>query len=128
MRVFDVEEHWFDELLRETKTVEGRKASPTWVDIIPGEPVKFRCKETSREALFEVVRVTIYDSLEDYIACEGLRHCLPGVTTLEEGIKIYQGFFTSEELQRYKLLAIEVRLVKDGTGRYRSLSEGSIRM
>ena len=59
-------------------------------------------------------RVTRYHDVESYLIHEGLRRCLPGVQTLEQGVNVYlkpYGFWDPVEVQAYGILAFQVERV-----------------
>ena len=105
MRVIQVDDPWFTHLVEGRKTVEGRRALPKGSDLSPGKKIRFKCSH--REAIFEIKRVTLYNSLEQYLISEGLRNTLPGVETLEEGLKIYNDW-------PHECIGIEVRFLYRG--------------
>ena len=111
MDPIEVSDPWFTHLVRGTKTVEGRKASPKWTKLYEGQEITFKLKDSDQTATAKIVRITTYNTLADYLVNEGLRQTLPGKSTLEEGLAVYQEWSTPEELQAYKFLGIEVRMV-----------------
>jgi len=86
-------EPWFSYIRSGVKTVEGRKNSETWKSIKKGDTIIFN---DGKEEKFtaEVTGVNKYtgkDALKDYLEKEGLEQTLPGVKTIEEGMKVYVG-------------------------------------
>ncbi len=111
-RIIDTNEPWFTHILEGRKPVEGRKGSPTWCSVKAGDVLRFRDPaDHSRTFLAEVTGVTRYDGLRAYLVGETLARALPGVKTLEEGEAIYLKWSTADEIAKYGMLGIQVRVV-----------------
>lgn len=108
MREIEVQLPWFQHLVLGAKTVEGRKATPKWTSLQIGEHVIFTCLQQRCE--FVITRLIVYKSCEEYLQQEGIQKCLPGISIIEEGLKIYGQWYTQDELER-SFLAIGVKLI-----------------
>lgn len=106
----EITKRWYDKIISGEKMIEGRKKSPKWAALKVGQVVILKCVETGHSRLARIPYIHEYNSLEDYLRIEGVSFCLPGVTDLEDGKKIYQQWSTPEELARYKFLGIGVVL------------------
>jgi len=107
----EVQEPWFGYLVSGQKKVEGRKNSPKWRDLKPSEKVLLTCGKKSQ--LFLITDVRKYSSIRAYLEQEGLRNCLPGVESIEEGIAVYKQWNTDEELELHRFfLAIEMKPIE----------------
>lgn len=109
--LMEVEGKWFDLLVKGEKPIEGRKKSPKWEKIKIEQNIQITCKETGEIRTFKVTHINEYDTLEEYLQKEGLYRCLPGITSIEEGIAIYKKWSTQEELDKYKFLAIGMHVI-----------------
>jgi ASC-1-like (ASCH) protein len=96
---------WFKFIQNKEKKVEGR-AGPKYDNIKPGDKIQFECKENSCVA--NVIRVTRYPDFHALLSCEGLENVLPGVKTIEQGVKIYKGFYSEAFQSEYGVIAIEI--------------------
>ena len=103
----EVQEPWYSYLVSGQKKVEGRKNSPKWRDLKSLQQILLTCGE--KRQLFLITDVREYSSLQEYLEQEGLRNCLPGIKTIEEGISVYRQWSTDEELMHYHFLAIEMQ-------------------
>jgi ASC-1-like (ASCH) protein len=108
---------WFSLIRAGLKTVEGRKASPTWTNVQTGDRLRFR---NGRESfLAEVLYVTRYapgpDAVRRYVQGETLWAVMPGVPTIEAAVELYLGFpgWTRELTDEFGMLAIHVRVVRE---------------
>lgn len=139
LTVIPIQHRWFHLIQLGKKTVEGKKRSLKWTGIRAHEEIIFECadcfcaledclpaSEDSNKSLHEsdnhcrkrlvaeVLEVRDYRTLRGYLEYEGLRQTLPGVTTTEEGIQIYESSpisWTREEVSKYGVMAIEFKLV-----------------
>ena len=53
-----------------------------------------------------------YNSFEEYLLNETLENCLPGIDTIEQGVSIYYKYYKKEDEDRYKIIAIRVKVIK----------------
>lgn len=102
------QEPWFSKIRAGLKTVEGRKFNAKYANLKPGDLLEFYCGSDS--FLTEVVAVTIYKSLEEYLEKEGLQNVLPGVHSFEDAVQVYLQYSTREELDAGGFLGIHVRI------------------
>lgn len=104
----DLAKRWFDHLKSGEKIVEGRKASPSWKDIKEGDILIFRNGGESLRMM--ATKVNKYSSLEEYFVGETLEKTLPGVKTIKEGEDVYLEWWTKEEIEKYGVLGISVKM------------------
>lgn len=103
-----LEEEFLEAIKRGEKTVEGRVKDDKRARIRPGDKILF-----NRRLLVEVVDVREYDSFEDMLREEGLDRVLPGVGSIEEGVRVYRRFYSTGKEKMFGVLAIEVRPLMD---------------
>ncbi|XP_026661029.1 uncharacterized protein LOC103708581 isoform X2 [Phoenix dactylifera] len=101
-----VQEPFFSQLRAGLKTVEGRCATGDYNRITPGSLLLF-----NKCLLFEVQDVRWYSSFSEMLQEETLAKVLPGVKTIEEGVKIYRKFYSEEKEKSKGVLAISVSKV-----------------
>ncbi|CAH6419691.1 Hypothetical protein HVR_LOCUS767 [uncultured virus] len=114
------------------KSVEGRKITPKWRKIRCGDTITITCDQKSRLESSPVglhtcndresfkVRVTgvsmylpsVGDPLETYLKKETLDRALPGVSSIEEGKRIYLQWSHIEEIQAIGMMGIQVEVVQ----------------
>lgn len=109
MFYMDIKKTYFDLIRDGTKDVEGRKNSPTWSWVEPG--VKFTLRSGNETLEVKCVATRLYASLEEYLMKEGLARTLPGVESVEEGVKIYLQWSTEVEVKRWGIKAIQLEMV-----------------
>ena len=121
-----VDQPYFDYIFNGIKPVEGRKASPTWSGLKVGDIMEIYTIEHNEDnGIFHrsfrvmITNINYYLPLEDnkgdgltrYLENEGLNKTLPGVTTIEEGRKIYMQWSTQDEIDLYGFMAIHLRVL-----------------
>jgi ASC-1-like (ASCH) protein len=113
----DVCDPWYEHLRTGAKPVEGRKASPTWVSIREGDTIAIRsgtsqfCATVTGVAEYRSTAATAVAGLaclRAFLEAETLARALPGVRTIDDGIKTYLQWFTAEDIGRYGMLGIQV--------------------
>ncbi len=94
------------------KTIEGRIKKGQYRFVKPGDHiVVYNDKETdSVEVLVKDVRT--YVSIREMFEREPLKKILPDAYTIEQGIKIYQKFYTEQQQQEFGVVAIEIERIK----------------
>lgn len=107
--IIDCSEPWFSLLKNGEKKVEGRKRTSKWIDIQAGDTVTFRNgKDTFTKRVIGITTYSGENSLRDYLIAEGLDRALPGVTSIDEGERIYLQWSTKEEIAQYGFMGIQV--------------------
>ena len=59
-----------------------------------------------------MVFINQYNSFKKYLIGETLKKCIPGIETIEQGINIYYKYYTKEDENKYKIVAICLKLIK----------------
>ncbi len=107
----NVQNPWFDLIVSGVKPVEGRKMSPTWMSVKKGDTIILTCSGRLNHPCV-VKDVTYYpptleDPLTAYLEGETLERALPGVSSMEEGRKIYLQWSTRKEIKEYGMMGIQ---------------------
>ncbi|XP_010463786.1 PREDICTED: uncharacterized protein LOC104744426 isoform X2 [Camelina sativa] len=98
-----VQEPYFTQLKDGLKTVEGRCAVGDYMRISSGAFILF-----NKCLLLEVQDVHHYTSFSEMLRLEGLAKVLPGVESIEEGVKVYRNFYSEEKERLNGVVAIRV--------------------
>jgi ASC-1-like (ASCH) protein len=107
-------EPWFSLIKIGAKKCEGRLNKGDFSQMKKGDyilfenndfdfPRSFRCKITS---------IHNYTSFKKYLENETLEKCLPGIETIENGVKIYYKYYKKEDELQYKIKAIRLKIIK----------------
>ena len=100
-----MQEPYKSQILSGQKTVEGRLNKGKFWALKIGDYLQF---EESWEKL-KVVNLTSYTSFQSMLENEGLKHVLPDIKTIEQGIAVYRKFYTPEQEMEFWVLAIEMK-------------------
>jgi ASC-1-like (ASCH) protein len=99
------------------KTVEGRLNKNQYIQLKPGDLIKFKDTSDFQDTIFcRVESRTLYKNFKEMLENEGLKNCLPGVNNLEEGIKTYQSFPNfKEDAKKYQVVAFRISYLANFT-------------
>ncbi|CRX39527.1 ASCH domain-containing protein [Estrella lausannensis] len=103
------EEPYFSLIREGLKRVEGRKNSPKYQLISPGDTIEFYCGDNS--FLTTVTEIRRYDTLTAYLEDVTPEKALPGIQTMEEATAVYLQWSTEEEIARSGFLGIFVKTI-----------------
>lgn len=111
MATFNIhcDDPWFSYILQGIKPVEGRKATHSYKKIKVGDFINFSNGKDSFIAA--VTEIREYASIEQYLEDVTLEKALPGVNSIEEGLKIYYEWSPEEKIRQYGFLGIFVKPV-----------------
>ena len=101
---------WYNKICQKNKRVDGR-CGEKYNNISKGDKIEFSCK--SKSCICLVTRVTHYPSFEQMLITEGLENVLPGIKTIEQGIKIYRAFYSETFEKEWGALAIAIEEDKE---------------
>lgn len=90
------------------KFVEGRKNSPTFRNLKIGDYIKIINK--TREFIRQVKDLRRYKTFDDFVEHEWQNNILPGIEKKNAWKDVYGTFWTEEEVLKYGMLAIDIRL------------------
>jgi ASC-1-like (ASCH) protein len=104
------------------KTVEGRLNKGDFSKMNVGEVIEWINDDFNERTCFteivnkrscftKIIDKTEYKSIEDYLKCEGLHNCLPGIPSLEHGLNLSYKYFTKEDEDKYGIVAIKIKLL-----------------
>src|SRR3990167_7356191 len=103
-----LQQKYFDAIKAGLKTVEGRPNSLKFKDLHPGDQISFTCIVTNEVIVCCVQAMTVYASFFEMLQEQGLQNMLPGITTMEQGVAVYENFPGYKE----KALVIGVLAIK----------------
>ena len=92
------------------KTVEGRINTGMFTRVRAGDKLRFFYHQApSDDAVVTVTQVNRYRSFREMLQAEGVAACLPGVTSVEAGARVYDGIpGYAERAQRFGVLALRI--------------------
>ena len=110
----DISEPWFSLIKVGLKTVEGRLNKGDFASLTKGDCIKVDNIELGfmRNYTIKITSIHKYTSFKEYLEKEKLEKCLPGIDTIEDGIKVYYKYYLKEAEDKYKIIAIRFKIVK----------------
>jgi len=112
MLSLSLRQHYFDAIKSGLKTVEGRINSSRFENCKPGDTVSFTCVSTNETIICTVTAVTVYTNFYDMLQAQGVENMLPGVTTLQDGVAMYEAFPGYEEQVKISgAIAINIKVM-----------------
>ena len=119
-----ISEPWFSLIKVGCKTCEGRLGKGDFAKMKKNDYVIF---ENSDLGFARTVRVKItsihnYNSFIKYLETETVENCLPGIDNLDDGLKVYYKYFSKEDEEKYKVVAVRLKVIKQRFGWRKKLS------
>jgi ASC-1-like (ASCH) protein len=105
-----VSEPYFTFIKKGIKTIEGRLNKGSFTDICIGDTVIWFTSNSAEQVKTKIVKINKYDSFYKYLKKEKLKHTLPNVKNIEDGVAIYYKFYTHVDEHKYGVLAIHIKL------------------
>lgn len=94
-----IDNRWWKYIKNGSKVVEVKKNSDTWKSVKEGSHVNFIDETSNCSVLKRVESVEVYKDIASLLLNEGLNRVLPDVTTISEGVKLYEGLWPTLEDQ-----------------------------
>lgn len=102
---------YFEWILKGVKTVEGRLKKPGVASLKPGDIIEFITEPWST-AKAQVTYVKEYKSFKEMLLDQGVKNCLPDLSDLEEGVRVYHSFPGYQESEsHFGVIAIGIKKV-----------------
>lgn len=105
-------EPWFSLVRLGIKTVEGRLDKKSFKCLMVGDIIVFRNDDFGfqRSCQVEIQKITKYQTFEHLLIDKHLDNCLPGIDTLENGVKVYLHYFDKDDELEFGVLALDIKL------------------
>jgi ASC-1-like (ASCH) protein len=107
-------EPWFSLIKIGANKCEGRLNKGDFSEMKKGDNIIFTNNDFEFPRLFrcKITSVHNYSSFKEYLDVEKLEKCLPGINTIDEGVKIYYKYYTQEDENKYQIKAFRLRVIK----------------
>ncbi len=105
-------EPWFTLIKIGSKKVEGR-LNKGWVKNIEiGDYIEFYNDDFGfrRKFLVKVTKKKEYKTFYSYLKKEKLYRCLPGITSLNEGVEVYYKYYTVNDENQYGIISLTMKV------------------
>lgn len=103
----NLSEPWYTLIKMKIKTVEGRLNKGDFSNMKVGDCIIFKNNEFGFERQFKIKikKITNYPNFQTYLEKEKLKHCLPGIDNMKDGINVYYRYYTKQDEIQYKIKA-----------------------
>jgi len=110
----NISEPWFSLIKVGLKTVEGRLNKGDFASLTKGDCIKVVNTDLGfiRNYTIKITSIHKYTSFREYLEKEKLEKCLPGIETIEDGVKVYYKYYLKEDEEKYKIVAIRFKIIK----------------
>lgn len=99
----NVSEPYYSQIKSGQKIIEGRMSSKRFREIKKGDRILINKKLPAF-----VDEVMNFASFEDMFNHYGLENCLPSVSSLKEGLDIYEKFYSKDDIRKHGVIAIKL--------------------
>ena len=105
-------EPWYSLIKLGIKTCEGRLNKGDFSKMNVGDIITFENSDFGFERKFNVQVISIhnYKTFSDYLRAETLKKTLPGITKVEDGLKIYYKYYKKEDEAKYNIRALRLQI------------------
>lgn len=107
----DIALRWFEAIASKKKKAEGRVLKKWVKDLQVGDTIVWTNKQDDRRVTVRVTELTPYTSFEKLLSQEGLKHVLPGVGTIDEGVGVYREWYSPAMEAEYGVVAIHMEVI-----------------
>ena len=111
--VHDLQEPWFSLVKLGIKTIDGRLNRKDFANMKVYDIIYFTNNVFGFERICKVIieKITSYKTFYDYLTCETLDKCLPGIDNIEDGKQVYYHYFNKEDEMICGVRAFEIKVV-----------------
>ena len=103
----ELSEPWFTLVQLGLKTIEGRLDKNQFKI---GDTITFYNNDIFyRSCTVKITNITKHKTFREYLTFYNLQDCLPGICTVEDGLKVYYKYFTKEEEYDKGVIALILR-------------------
>ena len=109
----NLSEPWFSLIKLGLKKCEGRLNKGEFAQMKKGDTILFENNDFGFLRLYrcKITSIHHYNSFEEYLKKETLEKCLPGIEKIDEGIKVYYKYYNKEDEEKYKIIAIRLKII-----------------
>jgi ASC-1-like (ASCH) protein len=107
-----VSEPWFTLIKLGIKTCEGRLNKGLFEKLKKNDIIIFTNNNFGfyRKCSVKITNTTSYKTFKKYLKKEKLKKCLPGITKISNGEKVYHKYYTKEQESKFGIVAIKFEL------------------
>lgn len=102
---------WFEYLREGQKQFEGRLAYKDYKDYQIGDEliVHLANNQTIKPFTLTIINIQQFVSFHSALKSLGIDRVLPGITSINSALQIYESFYTTQQQQQYGIIMIECK-------------------
>ena len=107
----NLSEPWFSLVQLGIKKSEGRLNKGSFNKMKKGDIIVFENSELgfNRSYRVKITSIIKYETFNEFIKKEKIENCLPGIESIENGVKVYRKYYSEEEEEKYKVIALRLK-------------------
>jgi len=103
-----ISEPWFSYIVSGKKIAEGRPNKSLFAKFKPKDILTIFNKQLQQRFDFEVTEILKYDTFKDMLTDLGITNVLPGIKTIEDGVKVYRQWYNEDVEREFGVIAIKI--------------------
>lgn len=104
-------EPWFSLVKLNIKTIEGRLNKGDFSKMKINDIIIFYNEDFNyREIKVKITKINKFKSFEDYLRKETIKRCLPGFTSINDGLDVYYKYFTKQQEKEYGIVSVHLKV------------------
>lgn len=106
---FRVQQIYFDDITNGRKTIEGRLAKDKYLQLKPGERVRFSNTSGTQVLVKKVVAVHMYRTFEEAFSEQDYQKAIPSARNTAEAVRVYERFYSREQQAQTGVVFVELK-------------------
>lgn len=105
---FKVQQVYFDDIASGRKTIEGRLAKDKYLQLKPGDKVRFSNNAGTEALVKRVVAVHTYRTFEEAFTEQDYKQAIPSARSVAEAVRVYEQFYSREQQEQTGVVFVEL--------------------
>jgi ASC-1-like (ASCH) protein len=109
----NLSEPWFSLIKLGIKKYEGRLNKGDFAKMNKGDILIFENNDFGflRSFRCRIKNTKKFDTFQQFLQTKTLKKCLPGIDTIDNGVKVYYKYYTKHDEEKYKIISIRMKVV-----------------
>lgn len=98
---------WFDHVQDNRKNIEGRLFKGKFTHLKAGDAIVIHNPENTATIDKTITSIDMFSSFQHALEQIPVKDVLPGITSMEEGVKIYNSIYSKEDQSKYRVCMLK---------------------
>jgi ASC-1-like (ASCH) protein len=109
----NLSEPWFSLIQLGIKKYEGRLNKGDFSKMNKGDILIFENNDFGflRSFRCQIKNTKQYNTFREFLERKTLKKCLPGIDTIDNGVKVYYKYYTKQDENKHKIISIRMKVV-----------------